>query len=88
MVITITSLHYLFNPEYRLHLSNRMKRKRALLRSNLPGIIRSDTHIIRLWVYAHGGLFYAFLRFLRKPKATFAPPFFVGLSDNNSSIVF
>lgn len=39
----VTSLHILFNPEYHLHLPNWMKRKRALLRSNSPGIIQSDS---------------------------------------------
>ena len=43
----VTNLHILFNPEYRLHLSNWMKRKRALLRSNSLGIIQSDSVIIR-----------------------------------------
>lgn len=41
----VTSLHIFLNPEYRLHLFYRMKRKRALLRSNSPGIIQSDEHI-------------------------------------------
>ena len=44
-----TSLHNLFNPEYRLHLPNRMKRKRALLKSNSSGIIWSDAHTTPLW---------------------------------------
>jgi len=35
----VTSLHIFFNPKYRLHLLNWMKRKRALLRSNSLGII-------------------------------------------------
>ena len=41
----VTSLHIFLNPRYRLHLFYRIKRKRALLRSNSPGIIRSDEHI-------------------------------------------
>ena len=41
----VTSLHIFFNPEYHLHLTNWMKRKRALLRSNSPGLIQSDEHI-------------------------------------------
>jgi hypothetical protein len=41
----VTSLHNFLNPEYRLHLFYWMKRKRALLRSNSPGIIQSDEHI-------------------------------------------
>ena len=41
----VTSLHIFFNPKYHLHLTNWMKRKRALLRSNSPGLIQSDEHI-------------------------------------------
>ena len=41
----VTSLHIFFNPEYHLHLTNWMKRKRALLRSNSLGLIQSDEHI-------------------------------------------
>ena len=41
----VTSLHFFINPKYRLHLMNQMKQKRAMLRSNSPGIIWSDEHI-------------------------------------------
>jgi len=40
-----TNLHFNVNPEFSLHLLNRMKRKWALLRSIPSGIIRSDMHI-------------------------------------------
>ena len=41
----VASLHIFLNPEYHLHLTNWMKRKRALLRSNSLGLIQSDEHI-------------------------------------------
>ena len=47
----VTSLHIFFNPKYHLHLFYHMKRKQAMLRSNLPGIIWSDNVIIRYEVY-------------------------------------
>jgi len=47
----VTSLHIFLNPKYPLHLLNQMNQKRAMLRSNSPGIIWSDSTIIRCEVY-------------------------------------
>ena len=44
LLILIYIYKFSLNPDIGLHLTNRMKRKRALLRSNPAGIIRSDEH--------------------------------------------
>jgi hypothetical protein len=43
----VSNLHIYFNPKIALLLFYRKKRKRALLRSNSPGIIRSDSVKVR-----------------------------------------
>ena len=45
LLILIFIYKVIFNPEIALHLCYRKKRKRALLRSNSPGIFQSDEHI-------------------------------------------
>ena len=44
----VTSLHIFFNPKYRLHLFYQIKQKRAMLRSNSPGIIWSEFYVLEL----------------------------------------
>ena len=53
-----TSLQLIFNPEYCLHLHWRFKRKRALLRSNLPGINLLSDEVIRSQAPRFAGLFH------------------------------
>ena len=53
-----TSLHFFYNPKYRLHLPDQVKRKRAMLRSNPLGLAWSDKHIIRYLVYTLADFFY------------------------------
>ena len=53
-----TSLHIFYNPKYRLHLPDKVKRKRAMLRSNSSGLAWSVKHIIRYLVYTLADFFY------------------------------
>lgn len=67
----VTSLHIFFNPVYHLHLTNWMKRKRALLRSNSPGLIQSDKHINPL-MSLHLLADFTFLCVSAMPKKTYS----------------
>ena len=81
-----TSLHNFYYPNYRLHLLNQVKRKRAMLRSNSPGLALVRYAYNPLRVYTFSGFFiYAFLQCLEKPTP-YNPPFCVLFANNFSSV--